>query len=192
MASLRERIGRSSRNSTKPPSRDGPGFMPPEQRKHSGRKGSGRKHSGCKRGGQPGHPGSGPELLVIEHRLYRLVCSCCSTSTCATLPAEVEAGPYGPGLSALVGLLGSAFPLSFSKTQALLDHLLGVEISRGAIASIGIGGGRSSCAGDSDGVGSQIGWAWCGAVAVRPPPAWRVGSTPRSGLDLEGGGGRRS
>jgi transposase len=35
-----------------------------------------------------------------------------------------------------VGLLGSAFPLSFSKTQALLDQLLGVEISRGAIASI--------------------------------------------------------
>jgi transposase len=35
-----------------------------------------------------------------------------------------------------VGLLGSAFPLSFSKTQALLDQLLGVEISRGAIAAI--------------------------------------------------------
>jgi hypothetical protein len=35
-----------------------------------------------------------------------------------------------------VGLLGSAFPLSFSKTQALLNQLLGVEISRGAIATI--------------------------------------------------------
>jgi hypothetical protein len=30
-----------------------------------------------------------------------------------------------------VGLLGSAIPLSFSKTQALLDQLLGVEISLG-------------------------------------------------------------
>jgi hypothetical protein len=123
-ASLRERIGRSSRNSSKPPSSDGPGFKPPERRKGSGRK----------RGGQPGHPGSGPELLpiervdevvehhpgacrrcgtllqgadpaplrhqvieippitplVIEHRLHRLVCPCCSTSTCATLPADVE------------------------------------------------------------------------------------------------------
>jgi hypothetical protein len=48
----------------------------------------------------------------------------------------VEASHYGPRLSALVGLLGSAFPLSFSKTQALLDQLLGVEISRGAIATI--------------------------------------------------------
>ena len=170
LASLRERIGRSSRNSSKPPSNDGPGFKPPERRKGSGRK----------RGGQPGHPGSGPELLpiervdevvehhpdacrrcgtllqgedsaplrhqvieippitpvVIEHRLHRLVCPCCSTSTCATLPADVETTLYGPRLSALVGLLGSAFPLSFSKTQALLDQLLGVEISRGTIATI--------------------------------------------------------
>ena len=170
LASLREQIGRSSRNSSKPPSSDGPGFKPPVQRKGSGRK----------RGGQPDHPGSGPELLpiervnevmehhpdacrrcgtllhgedpdplrhqvieippitplVIEHRLHRLICPCCSTSTCATLPADVEASPYGPRLSALVGLLGSVFPLSFSKTQALLDQLLGVEISRGAIATI--------------------------------------------------------
>ena len=170
LASLRERIGRSSRNSSKPPSSDGPGFKPPERRKGSGRK----------RGGQPGHPGSGPELLpiervdevvehhpeacrrcgtllqgndpeplrhqvieippitplVIEHRRHRLVCPCCSTSTCASLPMNVEPSRYGPRLSALVGLLGSAFPLSFSKTQALLDQLLGVEISRGAIARV--------------------------------------------------------
>ena len=170
LASLRERIGRSSRNSSKPPSSDGPGFKPPERRKGSGRK----------RGGQPGHPGSGPELLpiervnevvehhpqacrrcgtllqgqdpeplrhqvieippitpvVIEHRMHRLVCPCCSTSTCASLPAEVEASHYGPRLSALVALLGSAFPLSFSKTQALLDQLLGVKISSGALATI--------------------------------------------------------
>jgi hypothetical protein len=56
LAQLQERIGRSSRNSSKPPSSDGPGFKPPERRKGSGRK----------RGGQPGHPGSGPELLPIE------------------------------------------------------------------------------------------------------------------------------
>jgi hypothetical protein len=74
--------------------------------------------------------------VVIEHRLHRLVCPCCSTSTCATLPADVEATRYGPRLSALVGLLGSAFPLSFSKTQALLNQLLGVEISCGTIATI--------------------------------------------------------
>jgi hypothetical protein len=53
LASLRERIGRTSRISSKPPSSDGLGFKPPERRKGSGRK----------RGGQQGHPGSGPELL---------------------------------------------------------------------------------------------------------------------------------
>jgi transposase len=170
LASLRERIGRSSRNSSQPPSSDGAGFKPPARRKGTGRK----------RGGQQGHPGSGPELLpiervdevvehhpdacrrcgtllrgedpaphrhqvieippitplVIEHRLHRLVCPCCSTSTCATLPPDVEPSRYGPRLSSLVGLLGSAFPLSFGRTQALLDQLLGVEISCGAIAAI--------------------------------------------------------
>jgi len=168
---LRERLGRNSRNSSKPPSSDSVGFKPtPAHRKPSGRK----------RGGQQGHPGSGlgllptercddvqkhhPQLcrhcgthlqgndpeplrhrvieippitpLVIEHQLHRLICPCCGTSTCAELPEEVEPSPYGPRLSALVGLLSSAFPLSFGRTQALLDQLLGVEISRGAIATI--------------------------------------------------------
>ncbi len=48
----------------------------------------------------------------------------------------MEATSYEPKLSALVGLLGSAFPLSFSKTQVLLDQLLGVKISCGTIATI--------------------------------------------------------
>jgi hypothetical protein len=56
LAQLRERIGRSSCNFSKPPSSDGPGFKPPER----------RKVSGSKRGGQPGHTGFGLELLAIE------------------------------------------------------------------------------------------------------------------------------
>jgi transposase len=131
LASLRERIGRSSRNSSKPPSSDGPGFKPPERRKGSGRK----------RGSQPGHPGDGPELLpiervdevvehhpdacrrcgtllqgddpeplrhqvteippitpvVIEHRLHRLVCPCCSTSTAPRCRWMWSPAVMGPG-----------------------------------------------------------------------------------------------
>ena len=50
--------------------------------------------------------------VVFEHRLHHLVCPCCSTSACATLPASVEATRYGPKLGALVGLLVSALTLS--------------------------------------------------------------------------------
>jgi hypothetical protein len=48
--------------------------------------------------------------LVIEHRLHRLVCPCCSTSTRATLPADVEASHYGPRLSSAEGPGISASP----------------------------------------------------------------------------------
>lgn len=51
LATLLERIGRSSRNSSTPPSSEVLRFELPERRKGSGRN----------RGGQLGHPGSGPE-----------------------------------------------------------------------------------------------------------------------------------
>ena len=56
LARLRERIGRTSRNSSKPPSSVGQDFKLPERRRGSGRK----------RGGQQSHPGSAPGLLPIE------------------------------------------------------------------------------------------------------------------------------
>jgi hypothetical protein len=34
--------------------------------------------------------------LMIEHRLHRLICPCCSTSTYYPLPAQVEASPLRP------------------------------------------------------------------------------------------------
>ena len=62
---------------------------------------------------------------MIEHRLHRLLCPRCSTSTCAELPQGVETSYYGPRLSSLVGLLGSAFPLTMGKTSEPLDQFLG-------------------------------------------------------------------
>ena len=54
-------------------------------------------------------------LLVIEHLFHCLVCPCCSTSTCAPLLADLEASRYLSRISGLVCLLGSSFPLRFSK-----------------------------------------------------------------------------
>ncbi|MFN9547569.1 MAG: DUF6444 domain-containing protein, partial [Cyanobacteriota bacterium] len=92
LASLRERIGCSSRNSSKPPCSDGPGFKPPERRKGRGRK----------RGGQPGHPGSGPQPLPIE-RVDEVVehhpdaCRRCGTllDGAGLTKSPVEAGDQG-------------------------------------------------------------------------------------------------
>jgi|694.fasta_scaffold05269_13 transposase len=157
LASLRERIGRSSRNSSKPASSDASGFKPTGKGKSKG--------SGRKRGSQEGHSGAGPDLLpseqcqeviphhpsncrgcgaalsgddpeplrhqvveipaivpfVIEHQLHRLSCNGCRSVTAAALPVGVERGGYGPRLSSLVGLL---------------DQVLSITISTGAINSI--------------------------------------------------------
>ncbi|QPN70682.1 DUF6444 domain-containing protein [Synechococcus sp. CBW1108] len=87
LAQLRERIGRSSRNSSKPPSSDGPGFKPPERRKGSGRK----------RGAQPGHPGSGPELLPIERVDEVVEHHPDACRRCGTLLAGEDPQPAPPG-----------------------------------------------------------------------------------------------
>ena len=47
-----------------------------------------------------------------------------------------KSATMGPKLSVLVALLDSAFPLRFSKTQPLVDQLLGLQISRWTIATI--------------------------------------------------------
>jgi transposase len=65
LASLQERISRTSRNSSNPPSSDTPGYCCTEALRATSRPDR-RKGSGRKRGGQRGHPGSGPELLPIE------------------------------------------------------------------------------------------------------------------------------
>jgi transposase len=57
VAALRERVNHNSRNSSKPPSSDGPD-APPKPRK--------RAQSKRKRGGQPGHKGTTRKLVPIE------------------------------------------------------------------------------------------------------------------------------
>jgi hypothetical protein len=85
MASLRERIVRSSRNSSKPPSGDGPDFKRPERRIGSDRK----------RSGQAGHPGSGSELLPMERvdevkEHHQAECRSCGTQVYGDDPAPLN------------------------------------------------------------------------------------------------------
>ena len=154
VAQLEEQMGRSSRNSSKSPSSDGSGFKPPAKGKS---KGSGRNllpteqcadviphfPSTCRGCGEDPEPHRHQvvdipkiEPFVIEHQLHRLICPHCQTTTCAELPTGVESRGFGPQLSALVGLLGGAYHLSHRKVRSLLDQLLGVEISTGAITAI--------------------------------------------------------
>lgn len=57
VSALREQVNRNSRNSSRPPSSDGP-QVPPKP-SHQGK-------SGRKPGGQPGHPGTNRKLVSIE------------------------------------------------------------------------------------------------------------------------------
>ena len=58
LATLREQVNRNSRNSSQPPSSDGPS-VPPQSRKPAT---DGKR----RRGGQPGHPGTTRKLVPIE------------------------------------------------------------------------------------------------------------------------------
>ena len=58
VAALREQVNRNSRNSSQPPSSDGPG-VPPQSRKSA-------TDSKRRRGGQPGHPGTTRKLVPPE------------------------------------------------------------------------------------------------------------------------------
>ena len=98
--------------------------------------------------------------LVTCHRLHRLACPCCSTSTCAKLQADVWAVATADDQCALVGLLGSVFRLSFSNTQALAGG--------GASAAGGFRGGnrhphRQRRRQQSTG---KRGWQWVMVTAV--------------------------
>jgi len=70
VAELRERLGRNSQNSSKPPSSDPPSVSRPNNRQPSGRK----------RGGQPGHQGHARQLLPpeeVNHIVELRPTACC-------------------------------------------------------------------------------------------------------------------
>ena len=76
-----------------------------------------------------------PQLrpLITEHRLHRLDCEHCGTSTRSKLPETVGASQYGERLTAAVAILSSENYQSHSKVKTLLHRLFGIDIS---IASV--------------------------------------------------------
>ena len=72
-----------------------------------------------------------------ELRRHEVGCGCCGHKTRAAYdPAEIPSSPFGPRLLALVALLTGVYHISRRKSGQLLQDVLGVKLSLGAISSI--------------------------------------------------------
>jgi transposase len=73
---------------------------------------------------------------VTEYRLHRLTCTACGTRTCASLPAGVPTGAFGPRLQALLAILASGYRLGKRPIRQLAHDLFGLSISTGMVAKL--------------------------------------------------------
>jgi transposase len=72
---------------------------------------------------------------VVEYQLHRLICPCCHTSTCGTLPPEVK-GQFGPRLQATLALLAGQYRLGVRPVVSLAADLWGLNISTGMVSKL--------------------------------------------------------
>ena len=79
-----------------------------------------------------------PEIkpLVTEYQLHRLICPCCSASTCAELPAGVPQIQAGPRLVALAALLMGCFKQSKRRVALFLEQELNQPCSPGWVVKL--------------------------------------------------------
>lgn len=84
VAALREQLNRNSRNSSKPPSSDGPDVPPSPKRAKSDRK----------RGGQPGHKGTTRKLVPVEQVEHSFDVKPESCSECGHALTGQDSEPY--------------------------------------------------------------------------------------------------
>lgn len=79
-----------------------------------------------------------PEIAVevTEHRLRRLLCPDCGTTTRAALPADVSTGAFGPRLEAAVATLAIRNRVSRRDTVELMDELFGAGLASGTVDAI--------------------------------------------------------
>src|SRR5579871_4551549 len=73
---------------------------------------------------------------VTEYRLHRLTCTACGTRTCASLPAGVPTGAFGPRLQALLTLLAGGYRLGKRPIRQLAHDLFGLSIATGMVAKL--------------------------------------------------------
>ena len=77
-----------------------------------------------------------PPMLaqVDEYRLYSGRCKGCGKAHAAVLPLGVPQGQLGPRALSLIGVLGTRYHLTQRKIRKLLDQLMGLSFSVGAIS----------------------------------------------------------
>ncbi len=73
---------------------------------------------------------------VTEYRLHRLTCIACGTRTCASLPAGVPTGAFGPRLQAWLAILAGGYRLGKRPIRQLAYDLFGLSISTGMVAKL--------------------------------------------------------
>lgn len=71
---------------------------------------------------------------VDEYRIYSGLCAGCGKPHAGVLPAGVPKGQLGPRALSLVGVLGTRYHLTQRKIRNLLDQLMGLSFSVGAIS----------------------------------------------------------
>src|SRR3954447_4711882 len=76
------------------------------------------------------------EPLVDEYRLHRLACPRCGVRTCASLPAGVSGGCFGPYLQAVLSTFAGGYRLSKRQVQQMAGDLFGLSIATGMVSKL--------------------------------------------------------
>src|SRR3954454_8741891 len=76
------------------------------------------------------------EPLVDEYRLHRLACPRCGITTCASLPAGIPTGGFGPYLQAVLSTLVGGYRLSKRQVQQIAGDRFGLSIATGMVSKL--------------------------------------------------------
>lgn len=88
--------------------------------------------------------------VVTEHQIHTLECPNCGCCSPGQLPATVPRGSFGPGVVAVVALLGSFGRLSQRMIASLLRDLFHLEVAIGQISRLQSTGRKALQAGHDD------------------------------------------